>query len=78
MDSALNQNESEFRVLVLPVLLKMLPHRYGLLHQHIKVLWNIRGQTILLEKTKNLASGNALHLRHAVRITKNNTDLTIH
>jgi hypothetical protein len=45
MDPALNKNEPEFRVLVLPVPLKMLPNGHGLLDEEVEVLWDVRGQT---------------------------------
>jgi hypothetical protein len=45
MDPALNKNEPEFGVLVLPVPLKMLPDGNCLLDQEVEVLWDIRCQT---------------------------------
>ena len=53
MDPALDKNEPEFGVLVLPVPLKMLPNGNSLLDQKVQVLWDFRGQAYTPKK--NLA-----------------------
>ena len=42
VDPALNKNEPEFGVLVLPIPLQMLPNRHRLLDQEVKVLRDLR------------------------------------
>jgi hypothetical protein len=44
VDPALNKNEPEFGVLVLPVPLQMLPDCHRLLDQEVKVLRDLRSQ----------------------------------
>jgi len=44
VDPALNKNEPEFRVLVLPVPLKMLPNRHRLLNEEVEILRDLRRQ----------------------------------
>ena len=39
VDPALNKNEPEFGVFVLPVPLKVLPYRHRLLDEEVQVLW---------------------------------------
>ena len=40
VDSALNKNEPEFGVFVLPVPLKVLPYRHCLLDEKVQILWD--------------------------------------
>ena len=76
MDTALDKNKTELGVLVLAISLKMLANRHGLLDELVKILRKLRGKSLLLQDTKNGATGNVLYLCHSVAITKNNTDLT--
>jgi len=60
VDPALNKNEPEFGVLVLPVPLQMLPNRHRLLDQEVKVLRDLRREPMGLEDAENLATSDAL------------------
>ena len=42
VNPALNKNQSEFGILVLPVALKVLPDGNSLLDHVVQVLWNLR------------------------------------
>lgn len=44
VDPALNENEPEFGILVLPVPLQMLPNRHCLLDEEVQVLRDLRRQ----------------------------------
>lgn len=50
MDSGLDKNEPELRVLVLPVLLQVLADGDSLLDQHVKIFWNLRGEAYCFEE----------------------------
>jgi len=46
VDTGLDENKTEFGVLVLSVALKMLANRDSLLDQHVQVLWDLWGEAI--------------------------------
>jgi len=75
VDTGLDENEAELGILVLTVALKMLADRDGLLDQHVKVLWELRGEGILFQDTKDLVTSDNLHLRDTVRISEQDTYL---
>ena len=75
MDSGLDENESELGVLVLSVLLEVLPDIDGLLDEEVQVLWDLRGESVSLENSQNLAAGHASDLRDPVGVTKNDANL---
>lgn len=75
MDTGFDENQTELGVLVLAVTLKVLADSDGLLDQHVKVLWNLRGEAVGLEDSKNLVTSNNLDLSNTVRISQDNTDL---
>ena len=62
MDPALNKNESELGVLVLPVPLKMLPDGDGLLDQVVAVLGQLGGHALALQDTQNLVASDEANL----------------
>ena len=63
MDPALNKNESELGVLVLPVPLKMLPDGDGLLDQVVAVLGQLGGHALALQDTQNLVASDETDLK---------------
>jgi len=75
MDTGLDKNETELRVLVLSVALEMLADSDSLLDQHVKIFRDFWCEAVGLEDSENLVASNHLHLRNTVRISKNNTDL---
>ena len=62
MDSALNKNESELGVLVLPVSLKMLSDGDGLLDQIVAVLGQSGGHALAFQDTEDLVASNETDL----------------
>ena len=62
MDSALNKNEPELSILVLPVPLQMLPDGDCLLDQVVDVLRESRGHPLTLQDTEDLVAGDESHL----------------
>ena len=75
VNPALNKDQSELGILVLPVPFQMLPNCNGLLDEVVKILRNFRGKSMSLEDTQYLASCNTLDLSNPVRVTKNDTNL---
>ena len=63
MDSALDKNQSELGVLVLPVPLKMLPDGHGLLDQIVAVLGELWGHTLALQDAEDLVASDESHLK---------------
>lgn len=78
VDPALHKDESELRVLVLPVPLQVLPYRHRLLDQKVEVLRDLWCQPMGLEDAKDLAPGDALDEGDAVLVTEQDADLRRH
>ena len=75
VDSALDKNQPELGVLVFPVPLKVLADGHCFLDQVVEILRDLRSKTMSFQDSQNLVSGNTLHLRDTVRVTKNDTNL---
>mmetsp|Transcript_7081 Transcript_7081/g.9533 ORF Transcript_7081/g.9533 Transcript_7081/m.9533 type:complete len:204 (-) Transcript_7081:314-925(-) len=75
VDTALNQNKTELRVLILTVGLKMLSDLNGLLDKHVKILRDLRCKSVCLKDTDDLVSSDADNLGDTVGITKDYTNL---
>ena len=75
MDSALDEDESELAVLVLSVSLQVLSNVDSLLDQVVEVLGDLRGETVLLQDSEDLVSGDSLNLRNTVVVSEDDTDL---
>ena len=75
MDSAFNQNESEFSILIFSVSFKMLSDIDGLLDHVEEVLGDLGSETILLQNSKDFAASDPFNLGNAVVISKNDTNL---
>ena len=75
MDSALNEDEAEFAILILSVSLQVLPNVHGLLDQVVEVLGNFGGKTVLLQDSEDLVSSDSLNLRNTVVVSEDDTDL---
>lgn len=75
MDSRLDQNQSELRVLVLSVSLQVLSDRDSLLDQEVQVLWDLWSQTVRFQDSQDLVTGDNLSLGNTVGISQENTNL---
>lgn len=75
VDSGLDQNQSELGVLVLSVSLQVLSDRDSLLDQEVQVLWDLWGQTVRLQDSQDLVTGDNLGLGDSVSISQDNTNL---
>ena len=75
MDSALDENEAEFPILILSVSLQVLPNVHGFLDQVVEVLRDLRSETVLLQDSEDLVSSDSLNLRNTVVVSENDTDL---
>ena len=62
MDPALNQNEPELGISVLPVPLKMLPDGDGLLDQMVAILGQLRSHALALQDAEDLVASNETDL----------------
>lgn len=75
MDSRLDQNQTEFGVLVFTAPLQMPADGHRLLDQVVKVLGQVRDVTHGLHDTKDLAPRDEPHLSNTMGISKNHADL---
>ena len=75
MDSALNQDESKFAILILAIFFQVLSHIDGLLDKMIKIFRNFRSKSILFQDSEYLIACDTLDLRDSIVISENNTDL---
>ena len=63
MDPALNQNEPELGISVLPVPLEVLPDRDRLLDQMVAVFWQLWGHSLALQDTQDLVASDEAYLQ---------------
>lgn len=75
VDSRFDQNQSELGVLVLSVSLQVLSDGDSLLDQEVQVLGDLRSQTVGLEDSQDLVTGDNLGLGNTVSISQDNTNL---
>ena len=72
MDPALNQNEPELGIPVLPVPLKMLPDADSLLDQIVDVLGQLWSHALALQNTQNLVASDESNLKLIIKLIKAN------
>ncbi len=75
VDARFNENKSELGILVLSELFQMLSDCDCLFYQVVEVLGDLRGETVLLQDSENLAASDTLNLGDAVGVTKSDTNL---
>jgi hypothetical protein len=75
VDARLDQNQPEFRVLVLAIRLEMLAYGNSLLDQMPEVLRDGRCKAIRLEDAENFVARDKAHLGDTMRVTKCDTNL---
>jgi len=75
MDPALNQNEPELGISVLPVPLEVLPDGDRLLDQMVAVFWQLWGHSLALQDTQDLVASDEAYLCNTVRVSEDNTNL---
>ena len=75
MDSRLDEDQSEFAISVSSMLLDMLSNVNSLLDQVVEILWQGGSDSIDLEDSQNLRSGDSFNLRNTVLISQENTNL---
>lgn len=75
MDSRFDQNQSELSVLVLSVSLQVLSDRDSLLDQVVQVFWDFWSQTVGLQDSHDLVTGDDTGLGDTVSISQQHTDL---
>ena len=75
VDSGLNENKSEFTILIGSELLNMLSDVDSLLDQAVKILGKLRSDTVDLKESQNLGSSDTLDLWNTVAISEDNTNL---
>ena len=77
MDSALDKNQSELGVLVLPVPLKMLPDADSLLDQIVDVLGQLWSHALALQNTQNLVASDESNLKLIIKLIRANQLITV-
>lgn len=75
MNTAFDQNEPEFCVLILSVTIEMLTHINSLLDKHIQIFRDFWSQSSCFQDAKNLIIGDCMDLSNTLRITQIHTDL---
>jgi hypothetical protein len=70
-----NKNEAELGVLVATAALKVLAHGNSLFNEEVKVLGELGGHAVLLEKTEDLGACDTGNLGDAVGIPEDYADL---
>ena len=73
VDTGFNQNQTELGVLVLAVHTEMLADGNSLFDQEIKILWQLRGQTLLLEDAQDFVASDKADLGNSMRISEDDT-----
>ena len=66
MDSALNKNQPELGIFILPVLLKVPSDGDSLLDEEVQILWDFRSKGLGLQDSKNLVAGHKPGLGHTM------------
>ena len=66
MDARLDQNQPKFGILVFAIPFKVFPNGYCLLDKEVKILGQLRGQTLLFQNSQHLVTSDEAHLRHTV------------
>jgi hypothetical protein len=75
VNTGLNKNQTELRVLVLAVALQVLADGDSLLDELVQVFRDLRSETVGLQDTKDLVTSNTLDLGNTVGVTENDTNL---
>merc|ERR1719278_2021828 len=75
VDSALDKNQPELGVFVLPVSLQMLPDGDGLLDQVVHILGQLWGHALALQDTQDLVPGDESHLSNTMAVPEDDTNL---
>lgn len=73
MDSRLDQNQTEFAILILTVALQMLADGHCLFDHVVQILRNIRLQTNRFHNAQDFVSVHKANLGHTMRISQNDT-----
>ena len=74
VNAAFNEDETELRISVLAVLVEVLPHRLGLLHEEVQNFRDGRSEVLLLEDTQDLVASDHLYLWHTETVPQRDTN----
>lgn len=75
MNTGLDENETEFGILVFAVAFQMFSDGDGLLNEMVQVLWDFRGKTVALENTQDFGTRDTFDLSYAMTVSEDDTDL---
>ena len=75
VDSALDEDKSEFAVLILSVSLQVLSNVHCLLDEVVKVFWDLGSEAVLLQDSEDLVSSDSLDLGDSVVVSEDDTYL---
>lgn len=73
VNSGLDQNQTEFTVLILAVALQVLADGDSLLDHVVQILWDVGLESNRLHYAQNFVAVNKAHLGHTVRVTQDDT-----
>jgi len=74
VDTGFDKNKTETGVTVLSVLFQVLSDVDGLLNQVVKVFWEFWGETLGLQDSEDLVTGERFDVGNTLSITKSDTD----
>jgi len=75
MDSTLDENKAEFRILVFSVGLEVFANSDGFFDEVVQVFGNGGCEAVAFQHPENLVTSDESHLGNAVRVTEGDTDL---
>lgn len=73
VNSGLDENQTEFAVLILAVALQVLADGHSLLDHVVQILRDVGLEANRLHDAQNFVAVNKAHLSHTVRVTQDNT-----
>jgi len=74
VNSRLDKNKAELHCHVLAMLLQMFAEGYGALDQHVKILGNLRRQSVMFQDTQNFSPCHSSNGTNTIGITKLTTN----
>ena len=75
VDSAFDQNQPIFAILVLPVLLQVLSDAQGSLDHAVQIFRNLRSTSSLLQDSQDLSASEESDLGNSMLVSKQHSDL---
>ena len=74
VNTGFDQNQSELGIQILSVLLQVLTHGHGFTNHVVQILRDLRCQSLVLQNTKNLTSGDGFDLSDSLTVSQVGAD----